>query len=88
MKVSDKIRKALNGLSKARREQAEAVVKRYLAACRKLGVIPDPMERVWIEAIESVELVGRGNDEPDEKWPTREPVRRYDVYVTPVDVRM
>ncbi len=83
MKTSADIRKMVEALPKEKREQVEAIVRRHVAACRRMGVAPDSMDRVWIEAVEAVRLDEHFTEEMDEKWPEWQSVWRYGVYEAP-----
>jgi hypothetical protein len=63
MKISNDTLRMINKLSKKRREKVDAIVRRHVAACQKNGFYPENMERVYIEAIEMVEL--------EERFPNR-----------------
>ena len=83
MKTSADIRKMVEALPKDKREQVEAIVRRHVAACRRMGVAPDTMDRVWIEAVEAVRLDEHFTEEMDEKWPEWQNIWRYGVYEPP-----
>jgi hypothetical protein len=83
MKTTADIRKMVEALPKEQREQVEAIVRRHVKACRRMGVTPDSMDRVWIEAIEAVNLNANFTEEMDEKWPEWQTVWRYGVYEAP-----
>jgi len=88
MKVSVQVEKEFGQLSQDRREKVEAIVRRHVAACRKLGFAPDALDRVWIEAIQEVRIEELHPQTVTEDWKDREPERRYDVYTSPVDIRV
>lgn len=83
MNMPIEIAKKLRDLSESRRDKVRAVVQRHVNACRKLGIEPENMERVWIEAIEAVQIDDRYPEKLGEKWPEWEPIRKYDVYESP-----
>lgn len=83
MKISVEIARKVEGLPPAQREQVRAIVRRHINACRSLGLEPENMERVWIEAMEAVEIDANYLDNLKEKWPEWEPVRKYEVYEPP-----
>ena len=69
------------------RDKIEGRVVRYLKACHKLGVPLDSMVRVWQEAIETIEVEEKQSLKDQDKWPRFEPIRSYDVYTSPVDLK-
>lgn len=87
-KIAADILKRVNELPEEMRKKVEKVVVRHLEACRRVGVEPEQMDRVWIEAIEAVRQDEHFTDSLDEKWPEWEPVRSYDVYSSPADHRI
>lgn len=87
-KIAADIQKRVNELPEETRKKVEKVVVRHLEACRRLGVEPEQMDRVWIEAIEAVHQDQHFTEKMDEKWPEFEPVRNYGVYTTPADTRI
>ena len=70
-----------------KRDKVTGRVTRYLKACKKLGVPLDPMVRVWQEAIEAVEVEDKFSYKEEDNWPTFEPLRSYEVYTSPVDMK-
>ena len=70
-----------------KRDKIEGRVVRYLKACQKLGVPLDSMVRVWQEAIQIVEVEEKMSFADEEKWPRFEPIRSYEVYTSPVDLK-
>ncbi|MBK9314255.1 MAG: hypothetical protein IPM55_08420 [Acidobacteria bacterium] len=87
-KIAADILKRVNELPEETRKKVEKVVVRHLEACRRVGVEPEQMDRVWIEAIEAVRQDEHFTDSLDEKWPEWEPLRSYDVYSSPADHRI
>jgi hypothetical protein len=83
MKISNDTLRMINKLSKKRREKVDAIVRRHVAACQKNGFYPENMERVYIEAIEMVELEERFPEPVVEETRDWEPARHYDQYVSP-----
>ena len=83
MKISNDTLKAVNRLSKRRREKVDAIVRRHVAACQKNGFLPENMERVYIEAMEMVNLEERFPETIVEEPRDWEPARHYDQYVSP-----
>jgi hypothetical protein len=84
MKIPSDVQKVVRALPKEKREKVEAIVKRHLDACRKVGVEPEYMDRVWMEAIETVEIEEKFPEFDDRgEWPKYESERRYSVYDSP-----
>jgi hypothetical protein len=83
MKISNDTLRMINKLSKKRREKVDAIVRRHVSACQKNGFYPENMERVYIEAIEMVELEERFPEPVVEETRDWEPARHYDQYVSP-----
>ncbi|MCI0660415.1 MAG: hypothetical protein L0220_05010 [Acidobacteria bacterium] len=83
MKISNDTLRMINKLSKKRKEKVDAIVRRHVAACQKNGFYPENMERVYIEAIEMVELEERFPEPVVEETRDWEPARHYDQYVSP-----
>jgi len=83
MKTAADIRKMVDAMPQEKREQVEAIVRRHIAACRRLGVSLDSMDRVWIEAVEAVKLDENFTETMDEKWPEWQATWRYAVYEAP-----
>lgn len=76
----------LTSLPPEKKEMVEAIVRRHVQACRKNGFQPENMERVFIEAVEMVEIELRApkvNDPATELSHNWEPFRRYDQYSSP-----
>lgn len=88
MKAPKDILKAVGELPLEKREKVEAVVRRHLKACRKFGIIPESMDRVWIEAMETVEFDAKHPEFANDAQRVDEPFRKYDVYTTPLDMRL
>ena len=84
MRLPADILKAINSMPEEKRQRVEQVVKRHVNACYRNGFPPENMERVYIEAIELVNLDERFPEfevvEIERSW---EPFRRYDQYVSP-----
>jgi hypothetical protein len=83
MKISSDTLKLVHRLPKKKREKVDAIVRRHVAACQKNGFLPENMERVYIEAVEMVDLEERFPEPRDEEIRDWEPARRYDQYVSP-----
>jgi hypothetical protein len=83
MKISTDTVKLINQLPKTKREKVDAIVRRHVAACQRNGFLPENLERVFIEAIEMVDLE-KGFPAPKcEDLRDWQPARHYDQYVSP-----
>ncbi|MBL8170373.1 MAG: hypothetical protein JNJ50_19600 [Acidobacteria bacterium] len=84
MKISNDTLKLVTKLPKGKREKVEAIVRRHVQACQKNGFMPENMERVYIEAVEMVNLEERFPEpvtpEESRDW---QPARHYEQYVSP-----
>jgi len=83
MKITSDTLKLVNRLPKDKREKVDAIVRRHVRACQNNGFNPENLERVYIEAVEMVDLEERFPEvvkEDDRNW---EPYRHYDQYVSP-----
>ncbi len=87
MGVRVKTMELVRGLPKPKRRKVEAIVNRYVSACRRQGFLPDAMERAWIEAIEAVEMEEKNPQTKTEEWGEWELARHYDVYTSPADLK-
>ncbi len=83
MKISKETLKLINKLPKDKREKVEAVVRRHVSACLKNGFPPENLDRVYIEAIEIVDLEALHPEPVVEEVRDWEPARHYDQYVSP-----
>jgi hypothetical protein len=85
MKTPEDIKNALNAMSKDKRKKVESIVRRHIDACQRMGVEVEYIDRVWIEAIEAVQIEEKFPEimVEDNEWPEVEPARRYDVYEPP-----
>ena len=83
MKLANDTLKVINRLSKEKREKVEAVVRRHVAACHKNGFPPENIDRVYIEAIEIVDLEEMFPEPEVHEQRDWEPFRHYDQYVSP-----
>lgn len=84
MKISADVLKQLNKLPAKRRARAEAIVRRHVEACFRLGFPPDNLERVYIEAIEMSGEI----EEPASAVAPVGVVRSYaEQYRTPIDAQ-
>jgi len=83
MKISNDTLKLINKLPKEKRDKVETVVRRHVAACYKNGFPPENLDRVYIEAVEIVDLESLHPEPVVEEVRDWEPARRYDQYVSP-----
>jgi hypothetical protein len=84
MKLPENVRRMLDALPQIKREKVQAIVRRHVNACRRVGVELEFMDRVWLEAIEAVENEERFNEPfESEQWPEYAPARNYEVYRAP-----
>ncbi len=84
MKTPSDIQKVVKALPEEKRKKVEAIVRRHVEACRGIGVEVEYLDRVWIEAIEAVEVEEKAPELAfNESWPEYEPLRKYDVYDSP-----
>lgn len=83
MKLANETMKVLNKLSAEKKEKVEAVVRRHVAACLKNGFPPENLDRVYLEAVEIVDLEEIYPEPKSEEHRNWEPARRYDQYVSP-----
>jgi hypothetical protein len=85
MKTPEDIKNALNAMSKDKRRRVESIVRRHIEACQRMGIEVEYLDRVWIEAIEAVQIEEKFPEimAEDNEWPEVEPARRYDVYQPP-----
>lgn len=84
MKFPENVRRALDALPQSKRDRVQAIVRRHVSACRRMGVELEFMDRVWLEAIEAVENEEKFNEQfESEQWPEYAPARSYEVYRPP-----
>lgn len=83
MKISNDTLKLINKLSKEKRDKVEAVVRRHVSACYKNGFPPENLDRVYIEAVEIVDLEMLHPEPVVEEVRDWEPARHYDQYISP-----
>lgn len=83
MKVSMDTLKAIGKLPKNKREKVDAIVRRHIAACQRNGFQPENIERVFIEAMEMVDLERRFPEPMADDVRDWQPARHYDQYVSP-----
>jgi hypothetical protein len=83
MKLSNDTLKLVNRLTQEKREKVNKIVRRHVAACYRNGFPPENLERVYIEAVELVnmeEIFPEAQVVEIRDW---EPYRHYDQYVSP-----
>ena len=83
MKISNDTLKLIDRLSQTKREKVDAIVRRHIRACQRNGFQPENMERVFIEAVEMVDLEDRFPESGAEDRRDWEPVRSYNQYISP-----
>lgn len=83
VKISSDTLKLINKLSKKKKERVDAIVRRHVAACQKNGFDPENLDRVYIEAIEMIDLEVKFPDPVVEEARDWEPARHYDQYISP-----
>lgn len=84
MRVPADVMNTVNSLPEDKRKKVEAIVRRHLDACKSVGVEPEYLDRVWIEAIEVAQMEEKFPELfVTEAWPESEPHRQYDVYQSP-----
>ena len=59
MKLSNDTLKLVGRLPKEKRDKVDAIVRRHTSACYKNGFPPENLDRVYIEAIEIVDIEAR-----------------------------
>lgn len=74
---------ALNGLSPQARVIADAIIRRHIQACLRLGVPVENLDRVVIEAVEEAKTEARHTPTVTASVSRSEPFRRYDQYSSP-----
>ena len=83
MKVTTDTLKLLSRVSRDHRDKIETIVRRHVSACYRNGFPPENLDRVYLEAMEIVNLEERFPEPVTEESRDWEPVRRYDQYVSP-----
>lgn len=83
MKITSDTLKQINRLPKDKREKVDAIVRRHVRACQKNGFNPENLERVYIEAVEMVDLEERFPEPAIQEERNWEPLRHYDQYISP-----
>ena len=83
MKISSDTLKMINKLPKKKKEKVDAIVRRHVAACQRNGFDPENLDRVYIEAIEMIDIEVRFPEPDAEESRDWEPARHYDQYISP-----
>ncbi|MCG3159224.1 MAG: hypothetical protein JMDDDDMK_00210 [Acidobacteria bacterium] len=83
VKISSDTLKLINKLPKKKKEKVDAIVRRHVAACQRNGFDPENLDRVYIEAIEMIDLEVKFPEPTDEEIRDWEPARHYDQYISP-----
>lgn len=83
VKISSDTLKLINKLSKKKREKVDAIVRRHVAACQRNGFDPENLDRVYIEAVEMINLEVKFPEPSAEESRDWEPARHYDQYISP-----
>lgn len=83
VKISSDTLKLINKLPKKKKERVDAIVRRHVAACQRNGFDPENLDRVYIEAVEMIDLEVRFPEPVVEENRDWEPVRHYDQYISP-----
>ena len=83
VKISSDTLKMINKLPKKKKEKVDAIVRRHVAACQRNGFDPENLDRVYIEAIEMIDLEVRFPESDAEESRDWEPARHYDQYISP-----
>lgn len=86
-KISSDTLAMVNRLPKDKRARVDAIVRRHVAACQGMDIPPDSLERVFIEAVElvDIEIAYPEADTKPADTGQYEPFRQYPQYVSPVD---
>jgi hypothetical protein len=83
-KITSDTLKLINRLSDTKRQKVDALVRRHVRACHQNGFDPENLDRVYIEAIEMIDIEDRLPEplivEDKRNW---EPARRYEQYESP-----
>jgi hypothetical protein len=83
IKISSDTLKLINKLPRKKKEKVDAIVRRHVAACQRNGFDPENLDRVYIEAIEMVNLEAKFPEPVVEEIRDWEPMRHYDQYISP-----
>ena len=83
VKISSDTLKLINKLPKNKKEKVDAIVRRHVAACQRNGFDPENLDRVYIEAVEMIDLEVKFPEPSAEDSRDWEPARHYDQYISP-----
>jgi hypothetical protein len=83
VKISSDTLKLINKLPKKKKEKVDAIVRRHVAACQRNGFDPENLDRVYIEAVEMIDLEVKFPEPSAEESRDWEPARHYDQYISP-----
>ena len=83
IKISSDTLKLINKLPRKKKEKVDAIVRRHVAACQRNGFDPENLDRVYIEAIEMIDLEVKFPEPVSEEARDWEPARHYDQYISP-----
>lgn len=83
MKISIDTLKLINKLPKKKKEKVDAIVRRHVVACQRNGFDPENLDRVYIEAMEMIDLETKFPEPVVEEIRDWEPARHYDQYISP-----
>jgi hypothetical protein len=83
MKITNDTLRLINKLPDDKRQKVDAIVRRHVRACQQNGFNPENLERVYIEAVEMVDIEDRFPEPIEEDNRTWEPFRHYDQYISP-----
>jgi hypothetical protein len=83
VKISSDTLKMINKLPKKKKEKVDAIVRRHVAACQRNGFDPENLDRVYIEAMEMIDLEVTFPESDAEESRDWEPARHYDQYISP-----
>ena len=83
VKISSDTLKLINKLPKKKKEKVDAIVRRHVAACQRNGFDPENLDRVYIEAVEMIDLEVSFPEASAEESRDWEPARHYDQYISP-----
>ena len=86
MKLSNETLRLIRQLPEAKRARVERVVRTHLSACHKNGCPLGSLDRIYLEAVEAVDLEARRSGPPATPFRDWEPARRYDQYISPRDL--
>jgi hypothetical protein len=83
VKISSDTLKLINKLPKKKKEKVDAIVRRHVAACQRNGFDPENLDRVYIEAVEMIDLEVKFPEPSAEESRDWDPARHYDQYISP-----